>query len=119
MIKYHKTDSPAAIAELVMGTATITSPGDILDFMGEVGYQGCSRLIVHSADLSPDFFDLRTGLAGEVFQKFSNYRMRLAIVGDFSHLTSRSWRDFIRESNRGKTVSFQSTMEEAISSLTK
>lgn len=119
MIKYHKTDFPDAIAELVMGTATITSPGVILDIMGDIGYQGCSKLIIHSGDLSPDFFDLRTGLAGEVLQKFSNYRMRLAIVGDFSHLTSRSWRDFIRESNRGRKVSFLPTLDEALSSLNK
>lgn len=37
-------------------------------------------LILDEKDLSPDFFDLRTGLAGEVLQKFTNYRARLAIV---------------------------------------
>jgi hypothetical protein len=119
MIKYHKTDPPDAVAELVLGSAKISSPGDILDIMGDVGYQGCAKLIVHSGDLSTDFFDLRTGLAGEVLQKFSNYRMQLAIVGDFSHLKSRSWRDFIRESNRGRTVSFLPTMDEALSALNK
>lgn len=118
MIKFHKTDSRDAIAEMVMGSAPISSSGDILDIMGDIGYQGCSKLIVHVSDLSPDFFDLRTGLAGEILQKFSNYRMRLAIVGDFSHLTSRSWRDFIRESNRGRTVSFLPTLDDALSVLT-
>ena len=117
MIKYHKTDSADAVAELMTGTANISSPGDILDIMGEVGYQGYAKLILHAADLSAEFFDLRTGLAGEVLQKFSNYRMQLAIVGDFSHLKSRSWRDFIRESNRGRTVSFLPTLEEALSLL--
>ncbi len=119
MIKYHKTDSPDAIAELVMGSAPISSSGDMLDVMSEVGYQGSTKLIVHAGDLSPDFFDLRTGLAGEILQKFSNYRMRLAIVGDFSHLTSKSWRDFIRESNRGRTVSFLPTLDEALTVLEK
>ena len=119
MIKYHKTDSRDTIAELMTGTAMVSSPGDMLDIMGDAGYHGCSKLIVHSRDLSSDFFDLRTGLAGEVLQKFSNYRMHLAIVGDFSHLTSRSWRDFIRESNRGRTVSFLPTLEEALFLLNK
>ncbi len=119
MLKYHKTDSRDTIAELMTGTAMVSSPGDILDIMGDAGYNGCSKLIVHSRDLSSDFFDLRTGLAGEVLQKFSNYRMRLAIVGDFSHLTSRSWRDIIRESNRGRTVSFLPTLEEALFLLNK
>lgn len=37
-------------------------------------------LLIDEQDLGPDFFDLRTGLAGEVFQKFTNYRVRLALV---------------------------------------
>jgi len=31
-------------------------------------------------DFGPDFYDLKTGLAGELFQKVVNYRGRLAIV---------------------------------------
>lgn len=114
MFRFHNTDSTNIIAELEKGKATISSAGDMLDIMGDIGYRGCSKLIVHAGDLSIDFFDLRTGLAGEVLQKFSNYRMRLFIVGDFSHLKSSSWRDFIRESNRGKTVNFLSSVDEAI-----
>jgi hypothetical protein len=37
-------------------------------------------LVLDESQLGPDFFDLRTGLAGEVLQKFTNYRARLAIV---------------------------------------
>jgi Domain of unknown function (DUF4180) len=37
-------------------------------------------LVLAEEDLGPDFFDLRTGLAGELFQKVVNYRGRLAIV---------------------------------------
>jgi hypothetical protein len=32
---------------------------------------------------------LKTGLAGEILQKFSTYNMRLGIVGDFSAYTSK------------------------------
>jgi hypothetical protein len=38
---------------------------------------GC---LLEEQDLGPEFFDLRTGLAGELFQKVVNYRGRLAIV---------------------------------------
>jgi hypothetical protein len=37
-------------------------------------------LVLHEADLSPAFFDLRSGFAGEMMQKFVNYGARLAIV---------------------------------------
>jgi hypothetical protein len=119
MIKYHLTGSDTPVAEVTGSSVTITSASDMLDIMGDVSYAGCSRMIVHSDSFSPGFFDLRTGIAGEILQKFSNYRMRLAIVGDFSHLTSKSWRDFIRESNRGRTVNFLSSAEEAILELIK
>jgi len=68
--------------------------------------------------LHRDFFDLKTGLAGEILQKFSNYRVKLAIVGDFEEVKSKSLRDFIRESNRGRTVNFVNSVEEAVERLT-
>ena len=37
-------------------------------------------LMLDESQLGPGFFDLRTGLAAEVFRKFTNYRVRLAIV---------------------------------------
>ena len=37
-----------------------------------------------AARLSPDFLRLSTGLAGDVLQKFVNYGLRVAIVGDVS-----------------------------------
>lgn len=38
------------------------------------------HLLLDERDLAPAFFDLRTGLAGEMFQKFVNYRVPLALV---------------------------------------
>ena len=37
-------------------------------------------LILDEKELSPDFFDLKTGLAGQVLQKFVNYRTKLAVI---------------------------------------
>lgn len=119
MFIFHTNGPIGNIAELRPGFAAIGSADDIVDILGNASYLNCTRVIIHSDSFATGFFDLRTGLAGEILQKFSNYRMRLAIVGDFSQLKSRSWRDFIRESNRGKTVCFVPTVEEAISALSK
>jgi len=119
MIRYHNTDTSSPVAEVIKDSVTIASASDILDIIGDISYSGCSAVIIHSESFSKEFYDLRTGVAGDILQKFSNYRMRLSIAGDFSHLTSRSWHDFIRESNRGKTVSFVATVDEAISALNK
>ncbi len=52
------------------------------------------------------FFILSSGLAGDVLQKFVNYRFRIAVYCDFSKYASKPLKDFIRESNRGKDVFF-------------
>jgi hypothetical protein len=119
MIKYHKRESGRSIAEVLTGTQTIGNADDLLDLMADAGYNGCSGLIIHKTTLCPDFFDLKTGLAGEILQKFSNYRMKLAIIGDFSEIKSNSLRDFIRESNQRCIINFVDSFDAGILILDK
>jgi hypothetical protein len=56
----------------------ILEPADIAAALGAALENG--GLLLDEAQLGAAFFDLRTGLAGEVLQRFSNYRVRLAIV---------------------------------------
>lgn len=67
--------------------------------------------------LADIFFDLRSGLAGEILQKGSNYRKRLMIIGDFTGIESDSLKSFIYESNRGGTVLFVGDLETGIGLL--
>ncbi len=41
---------------------------------------GSGGLILSETDLTADFFDLRSGIAGELFQKCTNYELHLALV---------------------------------------
>jgi hypothetical protein len=41
---------------------------------------GSDGLLITEKELSPEFFNLRTGIAGELFQKCTNYQIPLAIV---------------------------------------
>lgn len=96
------------------GGLLISIPQDAVELIAAARYEtGCQALILPKETLSEDFFRLSTGLAGEVLQKFVNYGMRVALVGDFSQYTSKPLRDFIRESNRGNAVLFVRTEEEA------
>jgi phosphopentomutase len=70
--------------------------------------------IIKKENLNDNFYDLKTGFAGELLQKISNYSKRLAIVGDFSQIKSKALRDFIYESNRTKQVIFVKTVEDAL-----
>jgi hypothetical protein len=56
----------------------IREVADIANALG-AGMSG-GGLLLDESQLGANFFDLRTGLAGEVLQKFTNYRVRLAIV---------------------------------------
>lgn len=114
MIEYHINSKGEKIAEILPGSCFITSPEEILDIIAEVGYHDCNKLIIYDSNLHQDFFDLKTGFAGEVLQKFSNYRMRLSIIGNFSGYKSKSLIDFIRESNNRGIISFVDTLEKAL-----
>ncbi len=96
----------------------INSEQDALDLLANCGYQGADSIIIDEHNLSPHFFELSTGLAGNMLQKFSNYRMRLAIVGSFDKYDSKSLRDFIYESNKAKRINFVSSADEAKAVLT-
>jgi len=98
------------IAEVVSDEILIKNAEDGLQIMIDLYYQDFDKIIIHENNITPDFFDLKTGIAGELLQKFSNYRLRLVIVGDFSKYDSSSLRDFIYESNKGKQINFLATV---------
>lgn len=106
-------------AHILSENILIQSAEDGLNLLGDLYYQGFNSIILHEHNLSPAFFDLKNGMAGEILQKFSNYRVRLAIVGDFKTHTSNSIQRFILESNRTKHINFVSTLEEALEVLTR
>jgi hypothetical protein len=92
---------------------------DALDLMADSGYHGSGKIIIHEKNITPDFFNLKTGIAGDILQKFSTYNIQLAIIGDYSKFSSKSLMDFIFESNKYGRINFVKTMEEAIDCLTK
>lgn len=112
--KLLTTSGGKKAAEVINDSEPIGDSGEILDIMADVSHNDCNLIIIHSKDLTPDFFDLKTGIAGEILQKFSNYRMRLAIVGDFSKIKSKSFGDFIRESNRQGEICFVESVNDAL-----
>lgn len=101
-------------------TEKLAGPQDFLDRMAEAVYQdSCEGMIVYQESLQEGFFDLKTGIAGEILQKFSNYRFKLAIVGDFTGYASKSLRDFLYESNQGRLICFKKDLAEALEAVTK
>ena len=76
-------------------------------------------MVLSKSCLDESFFRLSSGLAGEVLQKFVNYQMRLAIVGDFYDCYQTSMRNFIFGCNRGNQVGFWENEQEGLAWLTR
>jgi hypothetical protein len=105
------------IAEIISDKIEISNVQDALDLMASCDYQGARNIIINKKHITPDFFDLKTGIAGEILQKFSTYNVKLAIIGNFSEYTSKSLRDFICESNNTGRISFVNSVNEALQKL--
>ncbi|RDG39334.1 DUF4180 domain-containing protein [Streptomyces corynorhini] len=86
----------------------IASAQDALDHLVGAAFDQAEVVAVPAERLDDTFFDLSTGVAGEILQKLVNYRLRLVVVGDISrHLAaSSSLPGLVRESNRGRQVWF-------------
>lgn len=84
----------------------LSSTEDIIDLLGNAFFQGAGHIYLHQNNLPDRFLELKSGIAGEILQKFSNYGIRLSITGQFNQIQSKSLHDFIRESNRNGVITF-------------
>ena len=105
------------LAKVISDKIVITCTQDALDIMANSAYNGSTKIIINEENIISDFFDLKTGIAGEILQKFSNYRCQLAIIGEFTKFQSKSFKDFIFESNKTGRIFFVKSQEEAIKFL--
>jgi hypothetical protein len=97
----------------------ITDTASALDLLATLSYDdGCDRVVINKEAIVEDFFRLSSGIAGEILQKFTNYAMKIALVGDFSNYTSKPLRDFIYECNHGNAVFFVPDEQTAIDKIT-
>ncbi|MCL2234952.1 MAG: DUF4180 domain-containing protein [Defluviitaleaceae bacterium] len=89
-----------------------------LDFFATIEYQhNCIWIAINKSAVCEGFFDLTTGIAGEVAQKFVNYGIRFAIYGDFSGYTSKALNDYIYECNKNGPLYFVADEDDAMAKL--
>lgn len=116
-IEYRPGEN-GGVAVVTGSEKVITDAQSALDLVMTARYEGrAEKIAIDKNAVAEDFFVLSTGLAGEILQKFTNYHIRAAFFGDFTRYTSKPLKDFIRESNRGTSVFFVPTQEEAIRRL--
>jgi len=84
----------------------LRSERDAIDIVGAALSERCKLVVLPVERLDDAFFSLKTRIAGEIIQKFVNYELRLAIIGDIArHVeASTALRDFVFETNRSNQV---------------
>ncbi len=92
----------------------LRSDRDATHLIGEAAGVDAGLTVVPVNRLDPEFFSLRTRLAGEFLQKFVTYGKRIAILGEIpaEFSQSRALHDFIVECNRGQQIWFVHSREE-------
>lgn len=88
----------------------LKQPADALNAIGS-GVSGC---IFTEEDIADDFFDLKNGLAGEVFQKFVNYNFLAAFIVPETHNYGERVTELIRDHKRHSVVRFFTHSDEAV-----
>ena len=89
-----------------------------LDLFMTIAYEtGENRFIISKDNLTEEFFNLSNKIAGNILQKLINYKMKLAIIGDFSVYESNALNAFIYECNQGNDIFFVESEAEALHRL--
>ncbi|TDD19579.1 DUF4180 domain-containing protein [Kribbella turkmenica] len=87
----------------------VDDDGDAVQLIAQAHYEHAAEWVaLTTGALGDEFFELRSGRAGAIVQKFVHYRMGLAVVGDISDrlAASKPLRAWVRESNQGRSVWF-------------
>ncbi len=79
----------------------LTSEKDALELVSACLSSNIRNLVLHERSVSPDFFRLRTGLAGAALNKFQIYHIRMALVVQDESLLEGRFGELVRESNKG------------------
>lgn len=107
-----KTESYVVACE---SNLRIETESDVFDAIEKSGRRG--RLLVTEEDVCPHFFDLRTGLAGEVFQKFVTYDVLVAFVVEAPSRYSPRFVELAREHGRHPQIRITTSRADAESWL--
>lgn len=78
----------------------INSESDALDLVALCGEEETQRLMLYAEHLSPAFFDLKSGLAGQILLKFANYRIKAVLIASPEQVGTGRFAEMAMESNR-------------------
>ena len=106
------TQEPRSVVVASEAGLAIRSPRDVMDMIGAA--YDADGIVLTPDDVDPSFFDLHSGLAGELFQKVTNYGLRLAFVVPDPSVHGPRWADLAAEHADHRTIRFLPSKEAAV-----
>ena len=82
-------------------TGVLSSEKDAIELVSACISNDTGNLLLHERSVSPDFFNLRTGLAGAVLNKFQIYNIKIALIIEDMELLEGRFGELVMESNKG------------------
>jgi hypothetical protein len=86
------------------GDGILERESDALDLVAICGEHLAPRLLLQEENLHPDFFDLKTGLAGAAMLKWGNYQVKVAMVLSPERATAGRFGEMALEANRSNRL---------------
>ncbi|MDU5145775.1 MAG: DUF4180 domain-containing protein [Paenibacillus dendritiformis] len=103
--------------ELISGPTPISTEQDAADLVALCREHDLDFLMLHGEALSEDFFNLRTGVAGRMMQKFITYSVKTAVVIPDPSVNKGRFKEMVTESNRSNQFGVFASREDAESWL--
>lgn len=86
---------------------------DMLDLISACYEYDTNKILIAEENLPSEFFDLKSNLAGMIFQKFANYHLRGAGIISLAEIKSERFKELVMESNKGTLFRFFEDRETA------
>ena len=91
----------------------ITCESDVLDIIGMCIAYGADRLLLREEAFTDDFLNLKSGLAGIVLQKFTNYHIKVSAIIKDESIVQERFKELVYELNKTDCFMFFNNRNDA------
>jgi hypothetical protein len=96
-----------------INAGSIKGEQDALEWVALCGEEHIHCLMIHSNNLTQDFYQLQTGVAGAILQKFVTYSIKVAAILTPKLVNQGRFCEMVMEANRGRHFHVFYAIEEA------
>ena len=92
--------------DLTEGDSNISRETDLNELLSLCYYHNSNLILMSEKNLSEQFFNLKSGLAGASMQKFANYQAKVAILLPHDAEKSERFKELMYEMNQSRHFRF-------------